>query len=533
MNRFVAACKRKYKQKPVVAISSNELKKDVRKYVPYPSPEEESEALKIFIRREQQLRYPNECAHFQKYGNSNPKMFPEKSKLVNTTPFIDGDGLIRVGGRIDRAELPYDMRHPVIIPSYSRLSKAFILDAHRKTHHGGNQAMLQHLRANYWIPRIRVELQNFTLRCAECARHRKKPVIQQMAELPKDRVTPYLPFEVSGVDYAGPFLLKDTYKRGAPTRKCWIAIFVCMCTRAIHIDVVTDLTSAAFIACFERFVSSRGQCVHMYSDNGTSFVGAYKEIKEAFDTFHSADNLEILNRQGTRWTFMSPASPWRGGIYEAAVKSTKYHLTRVIGCQRYTYDDYITLLKKIEACLNSRPLYAPTDDPSDGPVMTPGHLLVGRQLVCPPPINAPAKSNFSVQRVRKEQKKMLESFWQSWSADLLSSVRMMNRAKWTKVEENVKIGQVALVMDENLPPSQWLIGRIIEIVLSKDGLVRTVVLEVASKNNKAAKYIKKTTKLTRPVQKICILPTEEEYDLSMYKFNAEEPASQAENSAFS
>lgn len=251
-------------------------------------------------------------------------------------------------------------------------------------------------------------------------------------------------------------------------------------------------------------------------------MGAHKEIKEAFEIFHSQKNIEYLSKKGTKWTFMSPASPWRGGIYEAAVKSTKHHLTRVIGCHKYTYGDYITLLKKIEACLNSRPLYAVTDDPTDAPAMTSGHLLVGRQLVCPPPISVPAKSDFSVQRVRNEQQKMLDSFWHSWHADLISTLRMTNRKKWPKVEENVKTGQVVLVVDENLPPSHWLIGRIIELNPSKDGLVRTVTLEVASKKSDGLNYVKKTTKLTRPVQKICILPTEDEYDLSMYKFSPSE-----------
>lgn len=517
VNRFVANCRKGYAQKPKTAITSDELRRDVRKYVPFPTKVEESTALKTFIKREQQIAYPTECAHFRKYGNNHPKLFPEKSKLMSLNPFVDNDGLIRVGGRIDKAELPYDTCHPVIVPPYSRLSKALILEAHRKTNHGGTQMMIQYIRANFWISRLRVEIKNATLRCTECTRHRKKPAVQQMGDLPADRLTPYMGFEVAGVDYAGPFLLKETYKRGAPTRKCWIALFVCMCTRAVHLDVVDDLTSAAFISCYERFVTTRGPCTHMYSDNGTSFVGAYKEIKEAFEKFRSPENIECLNRRGTRWTFMSPASPFRGGIYEAVVKSTKHHLTRVIGSHIYTYGDYLTLLKKIEACLNSRPLYAPTDDPMDEPVITPGHLLAGRQLVCPPPINAPHKSNFSVQRIRNEQQKMLDSFWHSWRADFLSSMRMMNRQKWAKVEENVKIGQVAVIVDDNLPPSLWLIGRIVELQTSADGLVRTVVLEVASKKHSGSNYVKKTTKLTRPVQKICILPTEDEFDLSIYQ----------------
>lgn len=512
VRRFIDGCKRKYKNRPKQAISADELKLNVRKYVSFPTDEELSESIKTFIRREQQLAYPHECAHFEKYGNENPKEFPEKSKLINVTPLIDKDGIIRVGGRIKLAELPFNTKHPVIVPPHSRLSRALILEAHRATSHGGNQSMITYIRSNYWIPKLRAELKNFTRRCTECTRHSKRPTTQMMADLPADRITRHWAFQNTGVDYAGPFLLKETYKRNAPVRKCWVAIFVCMCTRAVHIDIVADLSSAAFISCYERFVASRGPCTKMYSDNGTSFVGAQRHIKEAFDKFTAPENIEILNRKGTKWTFISPASPHQGGIYEAAVKSAKYHITRVIGHQKYVYDDYLTLLKKIEAILNSRPLYAPTDDPFDVPVITPAHLVLGRQIICPPPINAPPQTNFSAQRVRNEQHKMIESFWKSWSADYLVP-SLISRKKWQKVEENVKVGQMVLVKDDNLPPSCWQLGKIIELLPSKDGLVRSVVIETANKNNNASAYKKKTTKLTRAVQKVCILPTENELEV--------------------
>lgn len=115
-------------------------------------------------------------------------------------------------------------------------------------------------------------------------------------------------------------------------------MFVCLVTRAIHIDVVTDLTSAAFIACFERFISRRGHCNKLYSDNGTTFRGANHEIRKAFDQWHVAVVKEHLNKKGTEWRFAPPAAPHQGGIYEAAVKSMKHHLYRVMGKRHYTYE---------------------------------------------------------------------------------------------------------------------------------------------------------------------------------------------------
>lgn len=262
--RFISnclACVRKKRSRPEKIIDSTQIKENLREYVPFPTDEEQNEAIKSFIRREQLLHYPKECAYFTK-KTKLPIQFPEGSKLTNLHPQLDKDGLLRVGGRLSRAELPFDTRHPIIIPPRSRLSRAIILEAHRKTGHGGTQLMLQYIRNMYWIPRLRVEIKGISMKCTTCTRFDKKPATQLMAELPADRVRQFRAFRNSGVDYAGPFLLKDSNKRGAKTQKCWIAVFVCMCTRAVHLDVVTSLSSAAFISCDSFRVEA---CVRAYT----------------------------------------------------------------------------------------------------------------------------------------------------------------------------------------------------------------------------------------------------------------------------
>lgn len=201
---------------------------------------------------------------------------------------------------------------------------------------------------------------------------------------------------------------------------------------------------------------------------------------------------------------MSPASPHQGGIYEAAVKSAKFHLVRVIGNKIYTFGQYLTLLAQIEAILNSRPLYTITDDPTDSPVITPAHFIIGEPLIMPPPISSPPKTDFSLQRVRRERQRMVESFWHSWSADYVTS--LLPRKKWTKVQVETKIGQLVLVKDDNLPPAQWQMGKIVELLPSKsDENSRSVVIQMPNGR-----------KFTRAVQKICILPTEAEMDVVIH-----------------
>ncbi|XP_031638856.1 uncharacterized protein LOC116350980 [Contarinia nasturtii] len=224
-----------------------------------------------------------------------------------------------------------------------------------------------------------------------------------MADLPSDRVNQNRAFLIASTDYAGPIKISEKYKSRTSKRKCWIAIFVCMVTRAVHIDAVTDLSAAAFIACYERFIARRGHCNQMYSDNGTAFVAAHKELARAFKIWDVPDVHEHLNKKGTKWTFMTPAAPHQGGIYEAAVKSMKYHLRRILGAKSYTYEYLITFLVQIEAVLNSRPLYALNDDPNDMCALTPAHFLIGEPLILPPPISVPTQTNNSLKRMSNKE----------------------------------------------------------------------------------------------------------------------------------
>lgn len=172
----------------------------------------------------------------------------------------------------------------------------------------------------------------------------------------------------------------------------------------------------------------------MYSDNGTSFVGAYKELKEAYKNWKIPEVHEHLNKRRTEWIFMKPAAPHQGGIYEAAVKSTKYHLKRMIGAKSYTYNHLMTLLCQIEAILNSRPLYALSDDPND----------------------VPGQTNNSIKSIREEHRNIIENFWKRWENEYLAS--LLQRKKWVKEKEHFKIGQMVLIADENLAPGRWLMG---------------------------------------------------------------------------
>lgn len=494
--RFVSNCKNKSRTMG----SRINTRSKTQDRISFPTREEQSRALTCLLRVEQRKQYSKEYKYLLERTNEpeTKKDLPESSKLISLRPFLDKDRLIRVGGRISSAECPYDMKHPIIVPPGSRICELILIDAHMFTLHGAVQVMMRYIRNRYWVPKLRNYLRLFIHKCVTCARYNRAFESQLMADLPSARVHQNRPFAASGVDYAGPFSIAEKYGRKTIHRKGWIAIFVCMITRAIHIDVVVDASSAAFISCYERFICRRGMCYKLYSDNGTAFVGANKELQSAYKNWQTPEILSYMSRKGTSWIFMKPAAPHQGGIYEAAVKSTKFHLKRVLGAKHYTYEQFMTLLVQIEAILNSRPLYALYDDPKDELVLTPAHFLIGEPIIVPPPINLPKSANYSLQKLRFEQRKCLECFWKSWSNEYLTTLQQ--RKKWRKEKEHFKIGQIVLVKDDNLPPSKWAMGRVTKLILGKDKLVRAMEIRIGKKI------------YTRAVQYVVIMPIEHDDD---------------------
>lgn len=456
-----------------------------------PTGKEKSCAMEYFIRMAQKEYYAAELKAL-----CNGKRISDKSKLIALTPKVDDKGLLRVGGRLGKAIIDLDMKHPVIIPKGSRLAWLMMDYAHRRNLHGGVQVVMQYIRQRYWIPQLRDELKKYTHSCMTCVRNKPLTVEQMMADLPADRVTPGRPFEISGVDYAGPFSMKYVNRLSQEiTRvKAWVTIFVCMKTRAVHIDIVEDLTSTSFLACYECFVARRGPCYRLYSDNGTSFVGAERELTRAYAEWRTDGTVDSVAKRGTQWIFMTPGAPHQGGIYEAAVKSMKHHLKRVVGPRVMEHRQFRALLCNIEAVLNSRPITPLTDDPHDMQALTPGHFLTNGPLIIPPPFDHLNDHDLDGRKLWQERQKMLNHFWKRWASEYLATLQ--ERKKWRTLKENVAVGQLVLIKDENLPPAQWKLGRVNEVYPDKNDVVRNVLIKTEKGEFK------------RPVQKICILPVD-------------------------
>ncbi|XP_062537816.1 uncharacterized protein LOC134206141 [Armigeres subalbatus] len=309
-----------------------------------------------------------------------------------------------------------------------------------------------------------------------------------MGELPVERVTPTFPFAHTGVDYCGPFSYRPT--RRATAIKCYVSVFVCLVTKAVHLECVSDLTTNAFIAALKRFVARRGKPEMIECDNALNFQGAKRELKELARLFRSQQHQDQVSRScsedGITFKFIPPRSPNFGGLWEAAVKSMKSHLRRTVGNVILYQDEFQTVLAQVESCLNSRPLTQLTSDPNDLEVLTPGHFLVHRSLTAIP---EPSLNSIPTNRLDRYQQtqEYVRRIWNQWQSEYLSGLQP--RTRWTQRRNNIKVGTLVLVKEENLPPLKWRIGRITKIFMGDDNCIR--VVDVRTKDGEYRRGISK------------------------------------------
>ncbi|XP_059048841.1 uncharacterized protein LOC131844082 [Achroia grisella] len=208
----------------------------------------------------------------------NKNMVRKSSSLKSLNPYLDELQVLRVGGRLRYANINEESKYPIILSHKNRLTYLLVAEAHRRTLHGGVQVMLTYLTSKYWILRGKSMIKSYIRKCLICARHNAVARTQIMGDLPKARVTPSRPFLHSGVDFTGPFQVLISKGRGMKTKKAYISIFICMATKAIHLELVGDMTSEGFIGAFKRFTAKRGKCSYLWSDQGRNFIGANKEL---------------------------------------------------------------------------------------------------------------------------------------------------------------------------------------------------------------------------------------------------------------
>ncbi|XP_058063848.1 uncharacterized protein LOC131213749 [Anopheles bellator] len=431
--------------------------------------------LRFILLRMQTTVHPNEVREMQLTGHITPT-----SRLQHLNP-ICVNGVIHVQGRLQNAELAEEARLPILVPKSHPFSRVMIRDIHERNHHAGVALVIAEFRTRYWMRDLRRTVAGELSRCVTCVKARPRQFTQQMGSLPVPRVNPSPPFTHTGIDLCGPFVVASGMK-GNRNIDVYVCIFVRFATKAVHLEVVEDQSTQAFISGLMRFVSLRGRPNVIYCDNGRNFVGAARELHRLRDVFNDAQFqhhvVELAADEGICFSFIPPRSPNFGGLWEANIKVAKRLLKAASRGARLRLIEMQTFMHQISAILNSRPLTAIRTSPEDVEALTPAHFLIGRSSFNTPATLKDDETEPLHTRWKRVQR-MAQHFWTRWRSEYLAHLRCA--AKSTRKMPNAEKGQIVLIGDDNLPVSRWPLGVITQVHPGPDGAIRVADVKTGSR----------------------------------------------------
>ena len=384
------------------------------------------------------------------------KTLNKDSKIRELRPFLDEDGLMCVGGRLQQSDFSFRQQHPWILPAKNRYCELLVQHNHENLMHAGVRDTLVQLRERYWLMRGRQLVKSVLSKCHVCRRFKAKPAQQVTAPLPRDRITESPPFEVTGVDFAGPLYVKV----GGALTKAYIALFTCAVTRAVHLELVSSQSTEHFLLALKRFIARRGLCKVIYSDNAKTFKRADQDLKELWRSIKDPQLLEYFSARGISWRFIAERAAWWGGFWERLVRSVKICLRKVLGRASLSFEEMTTILTEVEATLNSRPLTFVNNDLDEPQPLTPAHFLVGKRLTSLPPKQLlaangnPTLNREEMTRRWRYRQRLMIRFWSSWRKDYLLDLKSAHCSD-TQQPTLLKVGDIVLLGDDNMPRQTW------------------------------------------------------------------------------
>lgn len=442
--------------------------------------------------------YKGELGRLEKGMDVSPQ-----SQLYPLGSFIDENGVLKVGGRLRHSDCLESLKYPVIIPKNHSVTKMIIAHCHEKIKHQGKGFTINEIRScGYWIPGIGRAVASYIKGCVTCRKLRRSTEVQKMADLPSERVIPSPPFKYTGMDCFGPLFVKQ----GRSVCKRYGLILTCLCSRSVHIEMLTDMSTDSFINALRCFIAIRGAVQQIRSDQGTNFVGAKNEFKRALEEIDAERLRVFLSERQCDFVMNAPHASHAGGVWERQIRTVKSVLNSILSLHSARLNDSSlrTFLYETMAIVNSRPLTVDclTDPDSLRPI-TPNHLLTLKSTVALPPPGNFKDDEYARKRWRQVQH-LLEQFWSRWRKEYLANLAV--RQKWHVPKRNIQIGDIVIVKDDDLPRNQWRLGRVKEVTVSTDGLVRKAKICLGdSKLDTKGKRLGKPSVIERPIQKLVLL----------------------------
>jgi len=424
--------------------------------------------------------------------------------LRKLNPFVDRDGLLRVGGRLGKSDLEYDLKHPIILPP-APITSLLVEDIHSSVGHLGRENVTNVVRRKYWLVKGSTLIRKVVRDCLICRKQQAKHCEQLMSDLPSVRLaTDVKAFTNVGLDFFGPY----NTVHGRRTEKRYGVIFTCLSSRAIHLEVAHSLTTDSFINSLRRFISRRGNVSTIVSDNGTNIVSGNKELRESIGQWNLSVVQNWLKQKCVDWQFNPPNAPHFGGIFEREIRTIKKVLNALLREQKITFNDEIfcTLLCEVESVLNNRPLTEVSSDPECNEALTPNHLLLFNAGVTLPPGVFTRDDCVSKRQWRRVQY-LVNLFWARWRREYV--VLLQERNKWQFSDRSLQPGDLVLVTDINLPRNQWPLGRVVTVHNDRKGFVRSATIRISKcKNTDLSNFA--TAVIERPITRLVLLRSEGE-----------------------
>ena len=433
-------------------------------------------------------------------GNANKK--DHKNQLGIQ---LHDDGLLRCHGRMVHAEIPDDAIYPILLPKRSYFTSLLIREYHQKLFHSGVSHTLAQLRNEYWIPQGRAEVKKAIHGCGICKRFQGGPFkLPSMSPWPRKKVAKCAPFTYTGLDYFGPLYIQNKSSK----EKVWVCLFTCVTVRAIHLELINDMTAEQFLLARRRFIARRGKPTQIILDNAPQFKLAKTAIDKAWKETISNHEVQSYNaNQGIEWNFIVELAPWMGGFYERLVGTVKGALKKSIGKICLTEKKLETFLTEAEAVINSRPLVYVGEDFGSGFSLTPADFLTLNAKSGTPiieinnshdPDYGKKSSTDKLLEIWGKGQQHLNSLWRVWKDDYLLNLRERGQThvKGPRIQaaEEPRVGNVVL-LKEDLPRGVWKMAKITELISSSDGKFRAAKVLLPTK-----KVLKRPLNLLYPLE---------------------------------
>ena len=432
------------------------------------------------------------------------KIVQKRNRLHKLDPFLDNNGILRVGGRLQNSSLCYGVQHPIILPKSGHLVELIIRFCHEKVNHQGRGFTINEVRSRgYWMIGCSRVVSTLIYKCVTCRKLRSRPQDQKMAELPKDRLESSPPFSYCGIDCFGPFAVKE----GRREIKRYGLIITCMSSRAVHIETLDDMTTDCFIKALRCLIALRGSVRQLRCDQGSNFIGAKRILEEASQEIPDNELRRFLTNNQCDFVFNSPYSSHMGGSWERHIRTIKSILTAMLNehSARLDTSTLRTFLYETMAIINSRPLTAQNlNDPLGPEPLTPNHLIMMKSKIPLPPAGQFVKEYVYARHRWRKVQYLAKEFWQRWKKEYIMTLQKRN--KWSKKQRNITVGDIVILKNEDLFRGDWRLARVLETKTDDDGLVRRVKLLTADPNlSKRGQRISKPTILERPIHKLILL----------------------------